>query len=104
MKHQITEEQLLETLIGYVKDSRQYGATYIHSEVRDMVGGRSGMSVWVNGRDAVIKYHEADHILAGGQVVINYTDDGNPVPTKLLDRVFRSVEEAVAHKMMGGAL
>jgi len=79
-------------LIPYVKETRRYGVTYVHSAVRAVVHGWQGLEGTLDGRGVRATYCGWGRSLqtATGhkyKAHLRYIDSGKPVPTKLISKV-----------------
>jgi hypothetical protein len=81
-------------LLPYVRETRRYGVTYVHSAVRAVVHGWDGLCGTLDGRTVRATYCGWGRSLqtARGH---KYTDTGKPVPSKLIDRV-QPIAETIA--------
>jgi len=81
-------EYYLQCLLGYVFETRRFGATYVHSCVRRSVMGWQGAEATLDGRAVRLTFGSYGRSLqAGGhkyKAWARYTDTGKPVPTKAL--------------------
>ena len=81
-------EYYLQSLLGYVMETRRYGSTYVHAPVRQSVMGWAGAEATLDGRAVRLTYGSWGRSLqAGGhkyKAWARYTDTGKPVPTKTL--------------------
>jgi hypothetical protein len=85
------EAALVGRLVGYVWDTRAFGATYVHSGVRRLHAGYEGINVLVNGELAIVTWGGYGRSLESAKghkykAWINYPN-GRPVPSKLLSKV-----------------
>lgn len=80
--------EYLPNLIGYVIDTRYFGQTYVHVNVRRSAFRFDGILGEVNGRQVRLTWTGWGRSLQSGghkyKAHANYTDTGKPVPTKLL--------------------
>jgi hypothetical protein len=85
------ETALVGRLVGYVWETRTFGATYVHSGVRAVHAGYEGVQVLVGGVPALVTWGSYGRSLQTARghkykAWINYSD-GKPVPSKLLEKV-----------------
>ena len=87
---EIIDEVTGRNIAGYVLDTRRFGVTYIHADLRNAHFGWKGIEVVIDGKTAVIKWSGYGRSLnAGGhkyKAYCNWAEDGRPVPTKRLAR------------------
>lgn len=81
-------EHYLQSLLGYVFDTRRYGATYVHACVRQSVMGWRGAEATLDGKPVRLTFGSYGRSLqAGGhkfKAWCRYVETGKPVPTKAL--------------------
>ena len=82
----------ITNLLPYVKETRRYGVTYVHSAVRSAVHGQDGLCGTLDGRTVRATYCGWGRSLQTARghkykAHLRYTDTGKPVPSKLIDRV-----------------
>lgn len=87
-------------LLPYVRETRRYGVTYVHSAVRSAVRGCGGLCGTLDGRAVRATYCGWGRSLQTARghkykAHLRYTDTGKPVPSKLIDRV-QPIAETVA--------
>lgn len=84
-------EVSIKSLIPYVRQTRQYGHTYVHAAVRDSVAGWQGLTGTLDGRDVRVTFSGYGRSLqAGGhkyKAHARFTDTGKPVASKDLTRI-----------------
>lgn len=86
------ETALVGRLVGYIWETRAFGATYVHSGVRAVHAGYEGINVLVNGELAIVTWGGYGRSLQTAKghkykAWINYLSNGRPVPSKLLPKV-----------------
>lgn len=79
----------IQTLIPYVKETRRYGHTYIHSAVRKAVHGWEGIEGTLNGERVVATFCGWGRSLQTPKghkykAHLRYMSNGKPVPSKLI--------------------
>jgi hypothetical protein len=79
-------------LLPYVKETRRFGVTYVHSAVRSAVSGWDGLCGTLDGRPVRVTYCGWGRSLQTARghkykAHLRYVDADKPVPTKLIDRV-----------------
>lgn len=79
-------------LLPYVRETRRYGVTYVHSAVRSAVHGWDGLCGTLDGRTVRVTYCGWGRSLQTARghkykAHLRYVDTGKPVPSKLIDRV-----------------
>jgi hypothetical protein len=81
----------IEAILPYVRDTRRYGATYIHAAIRKAVHGWQGVEGTLNGERVVATFCGFGRSLqAGGnryKAHCRYVATGKPVPSKLLSLI-----------------
>lgn len=81
----------IKDLIPYVKETRQFGHTYIHVRIRSQIHGWDGLKGSVNGRTVVATFGGYGRSLQVGghkyKARLWYADDQKPVPSKLIDSI-----------------
>jgi len=87
-----SEAALVGRLVGYVWETRTFGATYVHSGVRAVHAGYAGVNVLVGGELAIVTWGGYGRSLQTPRghrykAWINYLSNGRPVPSKLLSKV-----------------
>ncbi len=81
-----------QNLIGYVKETRYYGHTYIHANVRREVLGWKGVEGEIEGRKFVVTYTGWGRSLQSPRghkykAHARWADTDKPVPTKVLEAI-----------------
>jgi len=79
-------------LLPYVRETRWYGVTYVHSAVRAAVHGWQGLEGTLDGRTVRATYCGWGRSLQTARghkykAHLRYVDTDKPVPSKLIDRV-----------------
>jgi hypothetical protein len=78
-------------LLPYVRDTRQYGSTYVHAAVRKAVHGWQGIEGTLNGERVVATFCGYGRSLQGGghkyKAHVRYVANGKPVPSKLINSI-----------------
>ena len=79
-------------LVGYIKQSRRYGSTYIHADVRkDCMSFDCVPSAEVDGRGVKLSFCSYGRSLQSGghkyKAHAYYRDTGKPVPSKKLNEI-----------------
>jgi len=79
-------------LLLYVKETRRFGVTYVHSSVRSAVRGWDGLCGTLEGRPVRATYCGWGRSLQSKRghkykAHLRYEDSGKPVPTKLINQV-----------------
>ena len=79
----------IQTLIPYVKDTRRFGYTYVHSAVRKAIHGWEGIEGTLNGERVVATFCGWGRSLQTPKghkykAHCRYVASGKPVPSKLI--------------------
>lgn len=79
-------------LLPYVKETRWYGVTYVHSAVRAAMHGWQGLEGTLDGRTVRATYCGWGRSLQTARghkykAHLRYVDTDKPVPSKLIDQV-----------------
>jgi hypothetical protein len=86
--NQPTTTMTIQDLIPYVKETRQYGATYVHAAVRRAIHGWEGIQGSLNGEQVVATFAGYGRSLQSGghkyKAHLNFVATGKPVPSKLI--------------------
>ena len=82
----------IQTLLPYVRETRQYGHTYIHSAVRRAVTSWQGVEGTLNGKQVIATYCGWGRSLQSARghkykAHLRYVATGKPVPSKLIAAV-----------------
>jgi hypothetical protein len=81
----------INNLLPYVRETRQYGCTYVHAAVRRTVYGWQGIEGQLDGETVVATFGSWGRSLQGGghkyKAHLNYKATGKPVLSKDFDRV-----------------
>jgi hypothetical protein len=87
----INQSMKIQDLIPYVRETRQYGVTYIHATVRNAVHGWEGVEGTLNGERVIATFCGYGRSLqAGGhkyKAHLRYVSSGKPVPSKLINSI-----------------
>ena len=79
----------IQTLLPYVKETRRFGHTYVHSAVRKAVSGWEGIEGTLNGERIVATFCGWGRSLQTPKghkykAHLRYVATGKPVPSKLI--------------------
>lgn len=81
----------IQTLLPYVRDTRNYGSTYVHAAVRKAIHGWKGVEGSLNGERVVATFCGYGRSLQGGghkyKAHLRYVANGKPVPSKFINQV-----------------
>ena len=81
----------IQTLLPYVRETRQFGSTYIHSIIRKSVWGWQGLQGTLDGELVVATFGGYGRSLENGghkyKAHLRYVATGKPVRTKHFSRV-----------------
>jgi hypothetical protein len=81
----------IQSLLGYVCETRKFGVTYVYSAVRNSVHGWQGVEGTLNGQRVVATFCGYGRSLqAGGhkyKAHLRYVESGKPVPSKLISSI-----------------
>lgn len=81
----------IQTLIPYVRDTRQYGSTYVHAAVRKAIHGWQGVEGSLNGERVVATFCGYGRSLQSGghkyKAHLRFAATGKPVPSKLISSI-----------------
>jgi hypothetical protein len=78
----------IQAILPYVTQTRRFGSTYIHANIRAAVSGWQGVTGALNGEPVVATYSGYGRSLQGGghkyKAHCRYVASGKPVPSKLI--------------------
>lgn len=78
-------------LLPYVRDTRSYGHTYVHSAVRKAIHGWQGVEGTLNGQAVVATFCGYGRSLQSGghkyKAHLRFVASGKPVPSKLISSI-----------------
>ena len=78
----------IQAILPYVTQTRKFGHTYVHANIRAAVTGWQGVEGSLNGERVVATYSGYGRSLQGGghkyKAHCRYVATGKPVPTKLI--------------------
>ena len=81
----------IQDLLPYVRDTRNYGATYVHAAVRKAIFGWQGVEGTLNGDRVVATFSGYGRSLENGghkyKAHLRYVESGKPVPSKLISSI-----------------
>lgn len=81
----------IQSLLPYVRDTRNYGHTYVHSAVRKAIHGWQGVEGTLNGQAVVATFCGYGRSLQGGghkyKAHLRFVASGKPVPSKLISSI-----------------
>jgi len=82
----------IQTLLPYVKETRRFGATYVHAGVRKSVQGWQGLEGELNGEKVVATFCGWGRSLQTKKghkykAHLRYVASGKPVPSKLISSI-----------------
>ena len=81
----------IQSLLGYVRETRKFGATYVHSAVRKAIHGWEGLQGSLNGEQVVATFTGYGRSLQSGghkyKAHLRYVESGKPVPSKLISSI-----------------
>ena len=82
----------IQILLPYVRDTRRFGATYIHSAVRKAIHGWQGVEGTLNGEKVVATFCGWGRSLQTPRghkykAHLRFVSSGKPVPSKLMNSV-----------------
>ena len=78
-------------LLGYVRDTRNYGSTYVHAAVRKAIHGWQGVEGSLNGERVIATFCGYGRSLENGghkyKAHLRFAVSGKPVPSKLISSI-----------------
>jgi hypothetical protein len=81
----------IQSILPYVRDTRQYGSTYVHAAVRNAVHGWQGIEGSLNGERVVATFCGYGRSLQSGghkyKAHVRYVATGKPVPSNLINSI-----------------
>jgi hypothetical protein len=82
----------IQTLLPYVKETRRFGQTYVHSAVRKAVQGWQGIEGTLNGERVCATFCGWGRSLQTKKghkykAHLRYVASGKPVPSKLINSI-----------------
>jgi len=81
----------IQTLLPYVRDTRNYGHTYVHAAVRKAIFGWQGVEGTLNGERVVAAFGGYGRSLQFGghkyKASLRYVASGKPVPSKFISSI-----------------
>lgn len=82
----------IQILLPYVRETRRYGATYIHAAVRKAIFGWEGIEGELNGEKVVATFCGWGRSLQSPKghkykAHLRYVESGKPVPSKLISSI-----------------
>lgn len=81
----------IQVLLPYVKDTRNYGYTYIHSTIRSGIFGWQGVEGTLNGEKVIATFCGYGRSLENGghkyKAHLRFVASGKPVPSKLISSI-----------------
>jgi hypothetical protein len=81
----------IQSILPYVRETRQYGSTYVHAAVRAAVHGWQGIEGSLNGERVVATFCGYGRSLQSGghkyKAHVRYVATGKPVPSNLINSI-----------------
>jgi len=81
----------IQDLLPYVRETRQYGHTYVHARIRKATHGWQGVEGTLNGERVAATFCGYGRSLAAGghkyKAHCRYVVNGKPVPSKLINSI-----------------